>query len=202
MTPLVKRIAAEKRAVLVPLAIALVANVLVYAFVVRPLAARSNGSAERAAAAQEARRDAERDEARARALVTGKAKADEELKAFYDKVLPADQAAARRMTYLPLIALARKTNVTFQQQSFAPEDRSKDARDVPGGAPQSTLSRLAIRLTLQGDYRNIRAFIYQLETAPQFVIIDSVTLTEGQANEPEHVVLELSTYYKQAGSGL
>lgn len=202
MTPLVKRIIAEKRAVLWPLAIALVANIVAYAFVVRPLAIRSTGSADRAAAAQAARRDAEREEARARALVTGKAKADEELASFYNTVLPADQAAARRMTYLPLVALARKTNVTFQSQSFSPEDRSKDTRDAQTGAPASGLSRLGIHLMLQGDYRNIREFIYQLETAPEFVIIDSVTLTEGQANEPEHVLLELSTYYKQANSGL
>ena len=202
MTPLLKRVALENRAILLPLAFALVANIVAYAFIVRPLALRSTGSAERAAAAQTARRDAEREEASARALVTGKARADEELKAFYDTVLPADQSAARRMTFAPLLTLARKTNVTLLSQSFLPEDRSKDTRDQQTGAPLSNLSRTAIRVTLQGDYRDVRAFIYQLESAPEFVIIDSVNLTEGQPNEPERVALELSTYYKQAGNGL
>ncbi|HEX4346471.1 MAG TPA: GspMb/PilO family protein [Vicinamibacterales bacterium] len=202
MTPLLKRVALEKRAILLPLAVALVANIVAYAFIVRPLALRSTGSAERAATAQAARRDAEREEGRARALVTGKAKADEELKSFYEKVLPADLPTARRMTFAPLEALARKTNVKFLSQSFAPEERSKDARDQQTGAPPSDLSRLAIKVTLQGDYRNVRAFIYQLETAPEFVIIDSVNLTEAQAGEAESVSLELSTYFKQAGNGL
>ena len=34
--PLVKRVAAEKRAIVLPLALALVANILAYAFVVYP----------------------------------------------------------------------------------------------------------------------------------------------------------------------
>src|SRR5262249_61475223 len=125
MNAVLKRIFVEKRSIVLPLAVALVANVFVYAFVVYPLAAKSSGSAERAAAAQSARRDAERDEARARALVTGKAKADEELQSFYDKVLPANQAAARRMTFAPLLALARKTNVVFLSQTIAPEEKSR-----------------------------------------------------------------------------
>ena len=55
---------------------------------------------------------------------------------------------------------------------------------------------------LQGDYKDIRSFIYQLESAPEFVIIDSVTLIEGTNNEPQQVTLELSTYYKLRADGL
>ena len=36
------------------------------------------------------------------ALVTGKSRADQELSTFYDKVLPADLSAARRLTYATL----------------------------------------------------------------------------------------------------
>lgn len=201
-TPLLKRVLTEKRAIVLPLAIAFVANILAYAFIVYPLAERSTGSAARATSAAQARQAAARDEAQARALVTGKAKADEELTSFYDKVLPTDLTAARRLMFAPINALANKTNVRIQSTSTAAEDRPKDARDRDAsGNPQEDLGRVTERVVLEGDYRNVRSFIYQLETAPEFVIIDSVTLLEGPANEPQRVTLELSTYYKLRTNG-
>ena len=47
--PLLQRVAAEKRAIVLPLALALVANILAYAFVVYPLGVKSAGAADRAA---------------------------------------------------------------------------------------------------------------------------------------------------------
>ena len=35
---------------------------------------------------------------------------------------------------------------------------------------------MTIRMVLQGDYENLRQFIFELESAPEFVIIDDVTL--------------------------
>ena len=35
-----------------------------------------------------------------------------------------------------------------------------------------SLKRLTTRVVLQGDYESIRSFIYELEQAPQFVVID------------------------------
>src|ERR1700733_7243496 len=96
---LVKRIFVEKRAVAIPLFVALIANVLVYALVVYPLARRAAGAVDRAGTAATALRAAERDQAAALALVTGKARAEEELATFFDKVLPPDRVAANRMTY-------------------------------------------------------------------------------------------------------
>ena len=46
-------------------------------------------------------------------LVAGKTLAEQELSTFYDKVLPADLSAARRMTYASLPALARRANVKY-----------------------------------------------------------------------------------------
>ncbi|MGE3179343.1 MAG: hypothetical protein AB7O32_17865, partial [Vicinamibacterales bacterium] len=108
---MLQRILAEKRSVLVPLAVVLALNVLAYLFAVRPLAARSAGAEDRARQASAALRVAERERAAARDLVDGKSRADEELNAFYQKVLPVDLSAARRMTYASLPALARRTNV-------------------------------------------------------------------------------------------
>jgi hypothetical protein len=199
MTPeLLKRIAVEKRALALPLLVALVANILAYAFVVYPLGVKSAGAADRAAEAASARRVAAHDEMLARALVTGKARADDELAAFYQKVLPADLAAATRMTFASVPALARRTNITYVESRLTPNEKGENDK---AGEKNSQLGRLAIRVVLKGDYQDIRSFIYQLETSPEFVIIDSITLLEGTANEPQTVTFDLSTYYRLRENG-
>ena len=186
MTALLKRIAAEKRAIIAPLVIALVANLLGYGVVVRPRRIKAEGAADRAVQAAGARRAAEAEEAVARALVTGKVRADQELNAFYQKVLPADFDAARRMTYAALPALARKTRVQWEARTSEIDPGEKDAR----------LGRMAIRMVLQGDYENLRQFVYALESAAEFVIIDDVALTEAKPNDPVTLVVRMSTYYR------
>ena len=61
MTPLLRRAIAEHRVAVVMLATALVLNVLAYVLVVRPLELKSTGAADRAAAAANALRAAERE---------------------------------------------------------------------------------------------------------------------------------------------
>jgi hypothetical protein len=185
MTPLFRRIVSEKRSVMVPLAVAVALNVLLYGLVVYPLGRRSAGAADRAAAAAAARGAAERDFAVAQALVTGKARAEEELNAFYTKVLPPDLAAARRMTYASLPMLAERTDVQYVRRSYDVEELQRD----------SELGRLMIRVVLQCDYDAFRDFIYQLERAPEFVIIDDLTLVEATEGEPLTLTLNLSTYF-------
>ena len=191
MSPLFRRILREKRALVIPLVLALAANVLVYAFLVRPLGTRSAGAADRATAAANALKAAEKEMALARALVSGKSQADEELNAFYQKVLPRDQSAARRMTYASLPALARKTNVRYDARTTAVEEVAGDNR----------LGRMVIRMVLQGDYESLREFIYELESAPEFVIIDDVTLVEASGTETLTLTINLSTYYRLRPNG-
>lgn len=186
MNALIRRAAQEHRAAVVPVALGLVLNLLAYLVVVRPLALKSTGTSDRAEAATRTLAAAERDVASADALVTGKARADEELDAFYRKVLPSDMTAARRMTYASLPALARRTGVDYEARTTDIDTRSGDGR----------LARMAIRMTLQGGYDNVRQFIYGLESAPEFVIIDDVTLVEGQADEALRLTVNLSTYYR------
>jgi hypothetical protein len=173
------------------LVVALVCNIAAYALVVRPRGVRSAGAADRAAAAARALRAAEQELAAARELVEGKSRADEELNAFYQKVLPVDLSAARRMTYASLPALARKTNVRYEQRRSSVEETDDKAR----------LGRLMIRMVLQCDYESFRNFIFQLESAPEFVIIDDVTLSESNANEPLTLTIDLSTYFRLRPNG-
>jgi Type II secretion system (T2SS), protein M subtype b len=183
---LATRILREKRALIIPLALGLVLNVAAYALVAYPLEVKSAGAADRAAAAAQALQGAERENAAARALVAGKTRADQELSTFYDKVLPADLPAARRLTYATLPALARKTNVRFLERRFDDDPASKNAR----------FGRLKIRVQFSGDYESLRRFIYELESAPEFVIIDDVTLAQPDPVKPLALTLELSTYYR------
>src|SRR5262249_37945129 len=158
----------EKRALAIPLFLVLLLNLLAYGLVVYPLGVKSAGARDRAAAAAQALKAAERDQAAAEDLVSGKSRAEKELSTFYDEGLPTDFVAARRVTYARLPALARKSNVRYQAGTFDVDPDSKVPR----------LGRLRIRMVLQGDYENVRRFIYELETSPDFVIIDDVTLVQ------------------------
>ena len=185
------RVLRERRPTVILLAAALAANVLAYFIVVRPLQMKSVGSADRAASAASNRVAAERELTQARNLVTGKARADEELSAFYSKVLPSDLTAARRMTYASLPALADRNNVRYEARSTTIDEKGKDTH----------LGHMEIRMVLEGDYRDIRQFIYQLETASDFVIIDDLTLSEGADGVPQRLTINLSTYYRLGASG-
>ncbi len=189
---LARRIALEKRTLVVPLAIALLVNVGVYAFVVYPLTARSANAEDRAAAAGRSLQSAERDLTAARALATGKTRADQELATFYGKVLPENLSTALRMTYLRVPSLARKLNVKFDRR-----DEELDKTTVK----DQRYGRIKTRILLQGDYEAIRQFVYELETAPDFVIIDDVALAQSEASRPLTLTLALSTYYRLGANG-
>ena len=187
---LLKRILVEKRSLVLPLALGLLVNAAAYGLWVYPLGVKTAGAADRAAAA-DALKAAERDHAAATALVTGKTTADQELSTFYDKVVPADLPAARRLTYASLPALARRTNVKYEQRHTGIEPPQKNAR----------LGHLQIRMVLQGDYESLRRFIYELESAPAFVIIDDVALSQNDPDKPLTLILQLSTYYRLSANG-
>jgi len=189
---LLRRAVSEHRGVLVPLAIALAINIGVYALAVYPLGVKSATVVDRAAAAARERQSAERDMASAEALVTGKAKADQELATFYQKVLPSSLDEARRMTYARLPELARKADMRF-------DERHADVD--PQLEKSSQLGRVRTRMVLEGGYDNVRRFLYELETTPEFIIVDDVSLGQSDPSKPVTVTLEVSTYYRQGRNG-
>ena len=186
-----KRILVEKRVVIVPLALALIANIAAYALWVYPLGVKSAGAADRAVAAARSVQAAEQELAAARGLVTGKARAEQELSTFYGKVLPPDLPSARRLTFATLPNLAHKTNVKFVDRRVANELPEKNAR----------LGVLRVNTQFQGDYESLRRFIYQLESDPAFVIIDDVQLAQNDPTKPLTLSLQLSTYYRLGSNG-
>jgi Tfp pilus assembly protein PilO len=186
-----KRVIIEKRRFVLPILIVLVANIAAYALVVYPLASSVAGGETRAAAAAAALQAAERDQATAAAMVAGKARAEQELAKFYTDVLPRDLGAAQRVMYLQLAQLARECSLRYTRRALVAEP-----------VRQSKLSTLAMTMTLEGSYEDIRRFIYKIETGTPFVVIDNVAL--GQGREPNGqlaLTLVLSTFYQVAGDG-
>ncbi|HKT81879.1 MAG TPA: GspMb/PilO family protein [Vicinamibacterales bacterium] len=193
MTPLMRRVLDENRRLILPIAIAFVVNVLAYGLIVYPRGVKAAGAADRANVAASSLAAAEREQAAAQALVRGKARADEELASFYQKVLPTSHEEAQRMTFVSLPALARKTVVDFFRRT-EDLDKSTTRRD-------ERLEHLVITMVLQGSYEDFRQFIYELESAPEFLIVDDVVLSERGPNEPLLFTLTLSTYFRSKGNG-
>ena len=108
-----------------------------------------------------------------------------ELQRFYTDVLPLDLAGARSISFRILVKLAEDMNLVLERRSSVPE---KD-RD-------SMLARLRTSMVLVGEYEDIRQFIYELETAPEFILIEEVILTQGdESNDTLVLTLGVSTYY-------
>jgi Tfp pilus assembly protein PilO len=188
---LLRRVAREYRNVLVPLAVALVVNVLAYAFIVYPLAQRVENIEEREAAAARELAAAQRDHAQAAGTLSGKDRAAQELDRFYNEVLPRDLPTARNLTLLRLPQLANQFDVILDRRTFSDTTQDRD----------SALIKLRSQVELAGRYDDVRSFIYQLESSPEFVVIDNITLSEEEEETGLlELKLELSTYYKVPSS--
>jgi hypothetical protein len=182
---LTRRIIAEKRRLVVPLAIVLAANASISAGFVYPLWLSVEGASGRAEAAAAAVRAADQRHRQAQATVAGKARADQELQRFYREVLPADLAAARRITYLRVAQLAERQNLRYERRTVAVE-AIRDSR----------LQRLKMTMVLAGAYGDVRRFIHQLETSSDFVVIDDVSIAQGEdRNAPLVLTLGVSTFF-------
>jgi hypothetical protein len=186
-----RRVLAEKRHLIWPIAIALLVNAGLFAFVVYPLAQKVDGGEQAAAAATGVLNAARREDAAARATVEGKGQADAELQKFYGDVLPPDFSGARRITYLPIETLAKQHRLRLERQT-------SDA------APQhdSSLAKFTYTAALSGEYRDIRRFIHALETAPEFLVLEHVELTQGDAKtEAVKLQVQIATYYRTGAHG-
>ena len=184
---LMRRVVGEHRRTLVLLGVLFAVNVVIYAAVVYPLSTRVANIQQRNTAAEEALRAARLDHSQATGTLTGKDRARTELDTFYRDVLPTSQSGAQQLTHLRLPQLARQAGLRFER-------RQTESGEEQGG----TLSRLRTRVILSGDYASVRTFLHELETAPEFVVIENVALAEEDADTGSLVVtLQLATYYRE-----
>jgi Tfp pilus assembly protein PilO len=186
----VKRILTEQRLFVAILAAALIANVAVYAAVVYPLASRVADADNRALRAEQERRAAEREFNAANNMAASKAQAESELRTFYGDLLPGDRTAANQQTYLSIVKLARKDNLKIIRRVAAPVQRR-----------ESTLGELRLDLTLEGAYEDMREFIYGLETSPEFMVINDLSIDQGRdaaGGATLTLGIQLSTFWRSA----
>ena len=71
---------------------------------------------------------------------------------------------------------------------------------VKGTDKDAKLGHMKFTMVLQGDYRNIRQFIYELESAPNFLIIDDLTITEKSGGDAPTLTITMSTYFRDKGN--
>jgi hypothetical protein len=186
-----RRVLAEKRGLIYPLVAAVLLNAALFIAVVYPLSLKVANGERDALAAANARKAAQAEYDAARATVTGKASADRELKKFYTAVLPPDLSAARRIVYAKMDKLASTANVT-------PGRRDLEETQERG----SDLGKLTATVVLMGEYRNIRRFIHDLETAPDFMILENVALSQGSERDRGlTVIVKVATYFRIATDG-
>lgn len=185
-----RRVVAENRRAIWVLVAALLVNVGLYALVVRPMAARVAAEEQLAGDAVRDLNTARRAFEAARQTVDGKQQAEEALEKFYADVLPPDQSGARRILYPHLDQLARRSNLRTIRYAFGLDpDRRTDLR------------KLTMMLMLAGDYGDIRRFIHALETAPDFLVLESVAVSQGEEGRGLNVTAQVATYYRTGIDG-
>lgn len=190
--------------IILPLAILIIANVTVLALLVLPGERRVTSMTERVEQSRHEAALAQLTLTKVKDQKTSKALAEQQLKKFYEEILPADSRQAQNMTNFALERLARESGVIEKngQTNYEP-------------VKESRLEHWTSRVVLDGSYQNIRRFLYALEMAQPFVVIEKVELspsnesgmaTGTQGNTIE-VTLEISTYYlvgqshESAGAG-
>ena len=180
------RVVSEHRRLLVPLGTLLAINIGVLMLLVLPLRASVQSGGTRAQESSRALAEARAELATAEATRDGQARATRDLDRFYREVLPADVSAAQRLTHSKLSLLARSHDVVFLQSSTSPET----LRD-------SSLERLMVTYSLSGDWDDVQRFIHTIETLPDFVVIDDLSLSDrGEDNASLALSLSVSTYYR------
>lgn len=184
------RVIRDHRHWLMPVGVVLAINVVILMAVVMPMRRAAESGTSQAAESSAALNAALADLRNAEATRDGQSQASKDLERFYNEVLPANFAVARRMTQLKLAQMARAHDVQFDRGTTSQEQ----LRDSP-------LERLNVSCSLSGEWDDIRQLIHEIETGPDFLVIDNVALTEGEnATAPLSLELELSTYFRVNGN--
>ena len=89
--------------------------------------------------------------------------------------------------YARLAQLASDADLRYERRSYEPDANY-----------EGSLQKVKITMVLEGEYRNMRRFIHDLETAPEFVVIEDVALAEGaDSDAPLTLTLQLATFFRR-----
>jgi len=182
------RVLEEHRRSVYLLIAAFIGNVLLYAFVVYPLAQRVANVEQSTMVAERTLAAARADHSKASGTFTGKEKATKELATFYTTVLAQDMTGARRLTYGRMRRLAEQSHLSYDRASYEPVTERG-----------SNLTKFKVNMELEGNRADIRPFIHAIETAPEFIVIDNVELSETTNGRGAlRVTVALSTFFRNA----
>jgi Flp pilus assembly protein TadG len=180
------RIFNERRRVIVPLLVFLLANAVALGYVLwlgnSMDAARASRDSALASLtlAKKNLKDAEgRKESTELAQV--------EIRKFYGEVLPKNLSSAINILNFWLGKVAATARVNYRAGSYDPNP----VRD-------SLLTKVTGEITLAGEYANVRRFLYELETSQEFIIIEKVQLSQPNAAQGTpllEVTLSVATYF-------
>jgi hypothetical protein len=183
-----RRIYDERRRVILPVVLVLVINVAVLLLAVLPLSRSVVSARTDSEQAIVDLANAQRLERQAKDAAGSKARAEQELARFQTEILPRDFATARRSVSRWVQEAAREAGLDFNSARFD-WDEVRDSR----------LSRAYSVVTLTGRYPEIRRFLYALETADEFLVLDKVGLAQTDVasggGAPLVVTLNVSTYF-------
>lgn len=181
------RVYEERRRVIVPLVILAAVSVATLLLAVWPLQASVAHTENAALEAMVDLANARRFERQAREAADSKRRADTELQTFYTDVLPRDFSTATKTTTQWLQQAARDAGLEFRASHFE-WDVVRDSR----------LSRAFSTVTLVGKYGSLRRFLYAVETATEFIVIEKVGVAESTAQGSSgnlEVSLSVATYF-------
>ena len=183
---LLTRILTEKRLVVTLVALALLLGVALYTLGVYPQTVRLREARQRQSAAAQALIAAQRDYDVAEATMEEKAEVTQELERFYREILPPNLSGARGITYPRLAALARGHGLVMERRSSVSEQDEN-----------SDLARLRTSTILAGEWSSIRRFIDDLESGPEFIIIEDIVLNQSEDVDASlALTIGLATYYR------
>ena len=181
------RVLADRRLLVSVLALLAIANFVGLALLLGPIRSRVRTLNQRATTASLSVSTATRELHDARETTAGSAQAVNDLQRFYTKILPGSQPAARQVTLIRLAQLLHEANLTYDRRAFGQEAPGKDA----------VLTRATLTMSVYGSYRNLRQFLYKLETGPDFIVVREVGVAQAEdPQEPLEAALTLSTYFK------
>jgi len=193
-----RRVLVERRSVVLPVLVLLLGNIGVIALGVFPLK-RAVVSAENGALeASKNLVDAQQKLKAAREQKTSKDLADQQLKQFYGEILPTSfngpGKSAVGLASFWLEHVASESGMQFKTATGFTQEQVK-------GSP---LTRYSGQVVVTGDYPNFRKFLYIAETSQEFLIIESVNVSQpalAQGGGLE-ITLNVSTYLRgNAGGG-
>ncbi len=107
------------------------------------------------------------------------------------------QADAYEAGFPPRTEILAVTNrIQRVAEQFAVTVPAIDYRPATKGAEESPLTRVAIVMSVEGPYREVRRFIYEMEQLRRYLVIEKVSLRGRPGAGKIQLALELAAYFR------